>query len=1084
MKKSWFRFFILVTLIWTSQVYSARPIKKGSINLDKDKVLYMVGYAHLDTQWNWTYKKTIDKYIKKTLDDNFSLFRKYKDYSFNFTGSVRYEMMKEYYPKKYKKLKKYIKKGRWFVSGSSVDEGDVNVPSSESLIRQVLYGNDYFRKEFGKESVDFMLPDCFGFPASMPSIWAHTGLLGFSTQKLTWGSAVGIPFNIGVWEGPDGKSVISALNPGAYVSHVKKSPAMDKHWVKRVEDNGEKYGVYADYRYYGVGDRGGAPRKKDVKKVTRSMKNKRGKIKIVSGSSDQMYKDITPAQKARLPRYKGDLLLTEHSSGTLSSKAHMKRWNRKNELLADSAERASILARWLGGAIYPLEKINKSWIRVLASQMHDILPGTSIPKAYEFSYNDEIIGLNGFANALKGAIGASAKAMDTRVIGKPILVYNPLSIERRDLVKAVVPFEKTPPKSLRVFNNQNQEIPSQILKRNANSLELIFLANVPPVGLKVFDLRESEKDYGESNKSLQISKNNLESDQFRISINDNGDIVSILDKKNEGKEILSGPIRLAFLKEYPRDYPSWNMDWNDRKKPPYAYVDGPVKLRIVENGPLRVSLEVERKAQGSIFVQRIRLTKGSRRIEFDSSFDWLSKNSSLKASFPFVVSNPMATYNMGLGTIQRGNNTPRKYEVPSHQWFDLSQPDGSYGVSILEDGKFGSDKPNDHTLRLTLLFTPNTKSGGFHHEATQDWGHHDFIYAIYPHKGDWREAKSEWQGARLNQPLVAFETSKHSGFLGKSYSFLNVNTPQVAVRALKKEENGNKIILRLQEIWGKEAKKVTVTFTNPIETAMEVDGQERKIGMANIENGKLVIDMTKFSPRTFAIKLQSSLINLNLPKSRPLNLKYNLDVTSFDGKRSASGMDFSKSNFPGEIWKRKITSEGIRFKLGSPKGLRKNAIQSDGQTIKLPRGNKFNRLYVLAAANDDTEGVFRFLTDNGVVEKNLKIQNWQGFVGMFDNRNWGLLHKVKSITPGFIKRDNIAWFGTHTHNKKGRNIAYNFCYMYKYGLDIPADAKELILPKNGNIKIFAITAADDPSAETRPLVSLYDNFDNRKVVQP
>ena len=174
-------------------------------DLSSGGTLYCISYAHLDTQWRWDFPITIDRYVRDTLEQNFDRFERYPGYTFNFTGSVRYEMMKEYYPAEYERLKEHIRAGRWFVSGSSVDEGDVNVPSPESVIRQVLYGNLFFRREFDKESTDFMLPDCFGFPASMPSIWAHCGLLGFSTQKLTWGSAVGIPFEVGVWVGPDGK---------------------------------------------------------------------------------------------------------------------------------------------------------------------------------------------------------------------------------------------------------------------------------------------------------------------------------------------------------------------------------------------------------------------------------------------------------------------------------------------------------------------------------------------------------------------------------------------------------------------------------------------------------------------------------------------------------------------------------------------------------------------------------------------------------------------------------------------------------------------------------------------------------------
>ncbi|HEY5138672.1 MAG TPA: hypothetical protein VIJ25_05060, partial [Methylococcales bacterium] len=393
-------FVVTILLMIVTQGWAQSDPNTARPDLSKDKTLYVVGYAHLDTEFRWDYPMTIDVFLKRTLDDNFILFEKYPDYTFNFTGATRYAMMKEYYPDKYQKVKDYIAKGRWFVAGSEVDEGDTINPAAESLIRQVLYGNDYFKNEFGKESVDCMLPDCFGFPAYLPTVLAHCGLKGFSTQKLTWGSPVGIPFNIGVWEGTDGRSVIASFNPGYYNGNIPGRLDINDVWVKRVEENGAKYGVFADYHYYGVGDLGGAPREADVNNAVKSLHNADGKIKVILASSDQMYKDITEEQKSRLPRYKGDLLLTEHSAGSITSQAYMKRWNCKNELLADSAERAAVAAQWLGGAPYPQEKINRSWIRVLGSQFHDILPGTSIPKAYEYSWNDEIAAMNGFAAVL------------------------------------------------------------------------------------------------------------------------------------------------------------------------------------------------------------------------------------------------------------------------------------------------------------------------------------------------------------------------------------------------------------------------------------------------------------------------------------------------------------------------------------------------------------------------------------------------------------------------------------------------------------------------------------------------------------
>src|SRR5437868_3549421 len=207
---------VLSCLASSAGASAQTPTGRPAPDLSKQPTLYLVGYAHLDTQWRWEYPQVINEFLPKTMHDNFALFEKYPNYVFNFTGANRYRMMKEYWPEDYARLKSYVAAGRWFPAGSAMEEGDVNSPAAESIIRQILYGSRYFRREFGKSSAEYMIPDCFGFPASLPSILAHMGLKGFSTQKLTWGSAVGIPFNVGVWEGPDGGSVIAAFNPGDY----------------------------------------------------------------------------------------------------------------------------------------------------------------------------------------------------------------------------------------------------------------------------------------------------------------------------------------------------------------------------------------------------------------------------------------------------------------------------------------------------------------------------------------------------------------------------------------------------------------------------------------------------------------------------------------------------------------------------------------------------------------------------------------------------------------------------------------------------------------------------------------------------
>jgi alpha-mannosidase len=1063
--------FILFFAAATLRAQEMIPAPK--YNLYDQPVLYTVGYAHLDTEWRWDYEETVNQYLKATLDDNFARFEKYKPYVFTFSGARRYRMMKEYYPSRYEKMKKYIAQGRWFVGGSSVDECDANVPSPEALIRQVLYGNGYFRAEFGKESVDFLLPDCFGFQAHLPSALAHAGVTGFSTQKLSWGSANGIPFNIGNWTGPDGKGLVAALNATDYTGRIQLRLDTSKYWATRINENGNKYGVYADYRYYGVGDVGGAPRESDVKNAIESLDHPDSRFKVYLTSSDQLFRDLSPAQKEKLPSYTGDLLLTEHSAGSLTSQAYMKRWNRKNELLARAAEPVAVMANWLGAIPYPKESLNEAWWLVLGSQMHDILPGTCIPKAYEYAWNDEVIALNRFAAGLEHSAGAVIRALDTRGEGVCLVVYNPMALQRDDVVEAEVQYPGNAPQQVRLRDAAGKEVPVQVTASSKNSVKVLFRASVPALGMTCYDLIPAKKDTTYKT-TLSAQKNLLDNEFYKVTVDNNGDISSIIDKK-AGKELLSAPARLEFLSEHPEYWPAWNMDWKDRKLPAIDRVKGPAVISVTEKGPVRATIRVERSSRNSYFIQEIQLSSGSPVITVKNRVEWLSRGVSLKATFPLTASNPVATYNLGLGTIERGNNDEKKYEVPSREWFDLTDKSGSYGVSILEDCKFGSDKPNDKTLRLTLLYTPVTNF--YHDQATQDWGIHEFSYGIYGHKGDWRSANSEVQGRAFNQPLIAFRAPAHDGFLGRTFSFMQVSTPQVDVRAVKKSEAGDALIVRVQELLGRDAKEVTLSAAGKITSAWEVDGQERRIADLPVKNGKVVFDLTKYNLRSFALKLEKPAGALTPPESMPLPLAYDQDVVSTDRDRRNGWFDQEGLSIPAELFPAKITVGGIPFNLGPSADGAKNVMVCKGQKLALPKTGNYDRIYILAAALTDTAGVFR----TGSQRETLRIAPYSGKIGQFDRRTWDRYDRISGLDKGFIRRDEVAWFATHLH-KDTLNLPHKYAYLFLYELEMSQASGTLQLPENEAIKIFAVTLAANPYDQVSPVQPLYDDFDGRNAL--
>lgn len=1063
-----------------------KKIPDRPTDLAGDKNLYVVGYAHLDTQWRWSYPQVIREYVANTLRQNFPLLEKYPNYVFNFSGSRRYEMMQEYYPAEFAKMKEYVKAGRWFPAGSSVDEADAIVPSGESFLRQILYGNNYFRRELGVASDEFMLPDCFGFPHALPSLLVHAGIKGFSTQKLTWGSAVGIPFKVGVWQGPDGKSLPAALDPGAYTSAVKEDLSKSESWLARINNTGKASGAFVDYHYFGpAGDRGGAPLDSSVEWIEKALQSK-GPIRVISDTSDRMFKELKPEHIAKLPKYDGELLLTGHSAGSITSQGYMKRWNRKNELLAGAAERASVAALWLGGAPYPTKKLYDAWDLVLGSQMHDMLPGTSLPKAYEYCWNDEILAANHFAAALEHSVGVVASAMDTRAEGIALVIFNPLSIPREDVVEATVEFPGAAPAAVTVHDADGKPVMAQVLSREGRKLNVAFLAKVPSVGFSVFDVRAAKEVGTAPASTLSVTTQGLENHRYRVRIGAGGDVESIFDKVAR-REILSAPARLAFLYEKSLEYPAWNMEWTDRQKAPKAYVDGPAKVRVVESGPVRVAVEIEREAQGSRFVQTVRLAAGAAgdRVEFANVIDWQSMESSLKATFPLTVSNPLATYDAQLGTVSRGNNDPKKFEVPQHQWFDLTAQDGKFGVAVLNDSKFGSDKPDDSTMRLTLMFTP-AATWRFQDEATQDWGRHDVLYAVASHEGDWRAGQVPWAAARLNQPLIAFQSPSHPGALGRSLSLFKVSGSTVSLSAVKKAENSNEIVVRLQELSGKPASGVRVSAITAITSARELDGQEREIGRASLERGELVFDIPGYSLKTFGLSLAKAPVVVAAPASRAVTLTYNEDVMSTNAKRT-DGQFTSGRAMAAEQVPAKLISEGVEFILGPTADGKMNAVAARGQTIALPSG-AFDRVYLIAAADGDTKG--RFKVDGKPVE--LSIQSWRGYIAQWDNRLWHgeinelayfWFNELAGLEPGFTKRDNVAWYSSHTHTAKNDD-AYDYSYLFKYRIDVPAGAKTLTLPDNPKIRVFAVSMASNTHDNVTAAMPLYDHLEQKGQLAP
>ena len=1015
---------------------------------------YMVADAHLDTQWNWDIQTTIKDYVWNTLNQNLFLLNQYPDYIFNFEGGVKYAWMKEYYPREYELMKAFVKAGRWHVSGASWDATDTLVPSVESFIRNIMLGQEFYRKELGVESTDIFLPDCFGFGWTLPTVAAHCGLIGFSSQKLDWRNNPFYgkskhPFTIGLWKGVDGASVMLAhgydygrrwdnedLSENRYLMELSKCTPLN-----------------TVYRYYGTGDVGGSPTIASVASVEKGIKGD-GPLKIISAASDQLFKDYQPyGSHPELPVFDGELLMDVHGTGCYTSQAAMKLYNRQNELLGDAAERASVAAALLGVAEYPGKSLTESWQRFIFHQFHDDLTGTSIPRAYEFSWNDELLSLKQFSSILTHSVGSVAGKLDTRVKGIPVVLYNASGFKATDVVTIEVEASRFP-KSVAVYNEQGKLVVSQLVSYTDGKVRLLVEATVPANGYAVYDVRLS----GEGKEMSAVEAASVENSFYKLTLNENGDITSLFDKRINKELVKAGKaIRLALFTENKSfEWPAWEILKETVDATPISITED-VKVTLCENGALRKTLCVEKRHDDSFFRQYIHLYEGvlAHRIDFTNEVDWQSTNALLKAEFPLNLNNEVATYDLGVGSVQRGNNILTAYEVYAQYWADLTDANGSYGVSIMNDSKYGWDKPDNNTLRLTLLHTPKTKKN-YAYQDRQDFGHHTFTYSLVGHVGALDVVQTRENAELLNQRIKAFVVGKHRGELGKSYSLAFSDNRNVLIKALKKAESSDEYVVRVYEAAGKQAQKASIVFADNLVAAVEADGTEKTIGKATFSGNRLEVSVNPNSIKTYKVRFASNKKVQTV--AEPLPLVYDKKCFSWNEFKAAANFE-SGYSYAAELIPAEMNVHGVPFKLETREEL--NGMACKGNVLKLPADCTYNRLYILAAAasDKDAKGIFRV----GKYVQEVIVPSYTGFIGQ-----WG----HTGHTEGYLKDAEVAYVGTHRHSGEG-DQPYEFTYMFKFAIDLPEKATEVVLPDNKDIVIFAATLTDVAATSVCPASELF-----------
>ncbi|MDF2924182.1 MAG: hypothetical protein K0R57_3096 [Paenibacillaceae bacterium] len=759
-------------------------------------VMHMVGQSHIDLAWLWPLKETVRK-SSRTFSTVCTLMEQYPEYRYSQSQPQLYAYVKEHYPELYMKIKERIAEGRWELVGGMWVEPDLNIPSGESLVRQLLYGRRFYQEEFGRNSRVEWLPDTFGYCASLPQLLKKSGVDYFMTSKMNWNDTNPFPYDLFYWTGIDGTSILSFLNHG--LNENTLSADIGEHW----DSFRQKTAHPEQMLLYGFGDGGGGVTREMLEYVERS-ENLPGLPSCRFSTAHEFFDGVAQASP-KLPRWTGDMYLELHR-GTYTTHGRNKRFNRKAEVLYREAEVWNALSVLAGAAELKeaaelqRETLAKGWKLLLLNQFHDIIPGTSISEVYSKSeqHYNEVFACGD--EALQTGLSRLVRHISTEGHGQPVVLFNSLSWERGDLAEIRGGREL---EEMTVYDEAGAELESDLVSSdNGQSYVLhVKTGGVPAMGYKTVWLRPKSQDgAAPDHGSTQAERltGSWETVRWRLLFDEAGRITSWVDKEN-GRELVEpgqAANHLQLFHDRPTVWDAWDIDPQFDSQP--AEEAELVASEVAYSGKTLDILRMKWRLGKSVVEQDILLHHHSARVDFRTRVDWQETHKLLKAAFPVRILASKATYEIPFGSIERPTHTntsweQAQFEVCGHRWADLSE--GGYGISLLNDCKYGYDIKGN-VMRLSLLRSPRWP------DASCDRGVHEFVYSIYPHQGDWRTAGVVREGYELNHPVVAVPVSAHNSGLPSTGSFLSLSVNCTVLDSLKVAEDGQGVILRLYESSG------------------------------------------------------------------------------------------------------------------------------------------------------------------------------------------------------------------------------------------------------------------------------------------
>lgn len=780
---------------FSTSVAQALEVAKELFGADKHAAtISAVGHTHIDVAWLWPISQTREKMVR-SMSTACKLMDEYPDFVFMYNQCILFEWLKQDAPDLFERIKKHVKSGQFEIEGAMWLEPDVNIISGESLVRQILRGVKFQQEEFGITPRVLWLPDTFGYSAAIPQLMAQTGLDIFVTSKCSWNDTNRMPFDTFEWQGIDGTNVTAYLITAQtddkgqrgdhrtdYGPHLDVSSAVGA-W-SRYEPKSLNQNVLVPF---GHGDGGGGPCRVMLENAKRMEKGVPGmpslKFEGIRPYFDRLRQTIAQSEQD-FPRWVGELYL-EYHRGTLTSLAKNKRHNANGEHLLRELELLSVLAKLEGcNVAESLAEIDELWKILLLNQFHDILPGTSIPEVYEDSDRD-------YAELFRRGENLLRKLRKITYSDKALLL-NGTGIKRQNRLVAIGDVHATDAIS---FGSGSRPV-QQLHGADGTTFDASLLDALEPFQM-VFP--EKAAPTSAPTSTLSVGKTHLENALLRVDLDECGEIVRMFDKQTNRELLRDGTLgnQLRVYEDKPLNWDAWDIDWfyEENSWP----VDTVTSIEVIETGPLRAAIRVERTYNQSTIIQIISLQVDARQIEFDFFADWKESQSLLKAEFDFALVSDKIKSQIQFGHVTRPThrNTSwdrARFEASMHRWVAFEE--GDFAVGVLNDNKYGYGAKDTH-FGITLI-----KSGIYPH-PNADQEKHTCRYAVTVCEGQDKLEAINQRALDFAVPLSICGSLINDGSAASPEPLIEYTQNNIVLHAAKISEDGKDVVLRLCEEGGK-----------------------------------------------------------------------------------------------------------------------------------------------------------------------------------------------------------------------------------------------------------------------------------------